>query len=115
MREFETKAWADYNKFNFKAKLANVMELAHRQESLAELWAGVTEDEVKKNLSKIRMTFDFDQGEMQVRSEHEDAKGRPLYDWKFEPSTGQVLEVTHSADGSEEKVRETTISQAELN
>lgn len=61
------------------------------------------------------MTFDNDSGELQVRSEKEDAKGRPLYDWHFEPSTGQVLEVRHTEDGSEERVKERTISQAELN
>lgn len=114
MYAFEKKKWDEFKALSVKAKLADLLESLKSQEELAELFDLAKDTKVGPNLNNFTVSIDTANSEVDVVSNAQDAQGRPLYEWKLDPSHKLETITTHDENGTNEKVKEKHVEQAEI-
>jgi len=82
-------------------KLKDIMADLGTNQGIHQLWKDVSPEEQAQYLSKINISFDTENGMIEVSSKALDTHDKPIYDWKFDSGIGSMSSVRREHDHEE--------------
>lgn len=108
--------WDEFQGLDLQQKLNMVLEDITNAEALDELWAdsAVDADLLSESFNNVTMTFNTEEGTVNVNSESMNDKNMPMFEWKMTPATGEIVQVSRDQDGHSAKTINKDVDPAEL-
>lgn len=106
LRMYESTQFEQHEKMLMKQKMVDMMEQFKKQEIMNEFWRDVNAEQKEASLQNITMKFDLKNNLIELESETKNAKGDPLFEWKLDANTGEIVEATRQVDSATERIIE---------
>jgi hypothetical protein len=79
-----------------------------------EFWRDVSPEQRESSLQNITMKFDLKNNKVELQSDAKSTNGAPLFDWKLDANTGEIVEATRQIDSASERIIERSVNPATL-